>query len=94
MPLPDAVRREIYDRARGQCECTRQHDGLEAPHQGERCPSRFSFASGSGLTDWWDANYIQPESSGGPSTADNTEALCGACFELVQAEVASGSPSR
>ena len=89
MPFSDALRRELYDRARGRCECSRQHQGVEAPHHGDRCPNRFSFASGSGLTDWWDANHIRPEASGGASTLENGEALCGVCYELVQATVGS-----
>ncbi len=84
MPFPDSVKREIYERARGRCECSRQHEGIQAPHHGGRCTNTFSFASGSGLTEWWNANYIQPEAAGGSSTTENGEALCGACLELVQ----------
>ena len=86
MPVSDATRRAMYDRAKGRCECTREHQGDDAPHHGGRCETKFTFASGSGLTDWWDANFIRPEAEGG-AEADNAEALCGACYQLVKKAV-------
>jgi hypothetical protein len=86
MPFTDAVRHEIYERSHGRCECSRQHDGIDAPHHGERCANTFTFASGSGLTQWWEANHIQTEALGGQPTLENGEALCGACYQLVRAQ--------
>ena len=83
MPLSDADKRAIYDRAGGRCECSRQHEREDAPHHGGRCANTFTFASGSGLTAWWDANYIQAEEAGGASTLENAEALCGVCYQLA-----------
>lgn len=89
MPFSDATKRAVYDRAKGQCECTRTHDGADAPHHGGRCTSLFTFASGSGLTDWWDAHYVRPEGEGG-AELENAEALCGTCYALVtKAEVSA-----
>jgi len=85
MPFTDGVKREMYDRAQGRCECSRQHDGADAPHHGGRCEVTFTFVSGSGLTDWWEPSYKQAEASGGASTAANGEALCIKCYELVTA---------
>jgi hypothetical protein len=84
MPFSDADRRAIYDRSSGRCECSRQHDGIEAPHHGGRCDVRFTFSSGSGLTDWWEPVQMQSEASGGAFTQDNAEALCGACYKIAR----------
>jgi len=89
LPISDATRRATYDRAKGQCECTSQHQGEDAPHHGGRCETRFTFASGSGLTDWWEANFLRPEAEGG-AELENVEALCGVCYQLVKTAAASG----
>ena len=87
MPISDGTRRAMYDRAKGQCECTSQHQGDDAPHHGGRCETRFTFASGSGLTDWWEANLIRPEAEG--AELESAEALCGACYQLVKKAVSA-----
>ena len=89
MPFSDAVRRAIYDRCGGRCECTRPHEGADVPHSGGRCDNRFTYASGSGVTDWWEAHHVMAEASGGASNEMNGEALCGACYQLVTAAVSS-----
>lgn len=84
MPFSDGERRAIYDRSGGRCECSRRHEGADAPHHGDRCPTQFTFASGSGLTDWWEPVQLQPDSPGGALTLASAEALCGACYQLVR----------
>jgi hypothetical protein len=81
MPLSDADRRALYDRIGGRCECEVQHDGVEAPHHGSRCPSLFTFASGSGTTDWWEPVFKPGEAE----SLETARAYCGACYKLATA---------
>jgi 5-methylcytosine-specific restriction endonuclease McrA len=82
MAFSEMVRQQIYGRSSGQCECSREHQGQEAPHHGGRCPSTFRYSQ----SDAFEIRHIVPESEGGKSLFTNSEVLCAACNQLVGAE--------
>jgi hypothetical protein len=60
-----ALREQIYERARGACECTRQKCG----HHAGRCLNSLGYS--------WELQRIQAD---GPSMAVNLIALCEQCY--------------
>ncbi len=67
-PIPDEVRRVLFRRAKGQCECR----GPFCKHHkvAERCPH--------GLGPGWDGHHIDRD---GPSVASNLTAMCATCHK-------------
>jgi hypothetical protein len=80
MSLSDADRRALYDRVHGRCECEMDHGTADAPHHGGRCNNVFTFASGSGVTDWWEP----VTNAGAAETLENAQAFCGPCYRLAK----------
>lgn len=75
MAFSEAVKDSAFARARGRCECHRQHNGLDAPHHGGRCPKTFTRGG------QWHAHHI---TAGGPDTLSNCEVLCIPCHQLTR----------
>ena len=78
---------EAYSRAGGRCECTREHEGVKAPHHGKNCPRGFARYFG------WLPYEKTPLSKGGKETFDNCEVLCKECNLLVTAQSPAGARS-
>lgn len=79
MAFSEAIRDQAFARSGGRCECHRQHNGLDAPHHGGRCPRTFTRYGGQ-----WEAHHIVSVLAGGPDTLSNCEVLCIPCHQLVQ----------
>ncbi len=69
MPFPQSVRDAAYKRAGGKCECARK----TCSHHTGRCNAT--------LYGKWEAHHITADSSGGPDTLSNCEALCEKCHK-------------
>ena len=59
------LRDQVFERARGACECTMQKCG----HHSGRCPNSLGFS--------WELQRIE---AGGPSAAANVMAICEQCY--------------
>jgi cytochrome c553 len=66
MAVSQAVRKEIYDRANGRCECTM----IVCGHRG-RCTNGL-------YAPYWDAHH---RNANGPDTASNLVAMCATCHK-------------
>jgi hypothetical protein len=72
--IMEALRREVWERADGRCECTRLHVGAtDAPHHGGRCQARFPLQG---------RYWICPTSDDHPLDPDNAILLCRTCGQL------------
>lgn len=78
MAFSETIKDEIFKRSGGQCECTRKHEGLSAPHHGGRCSATFTRHGN------WEAHHIVSQNAGGADTKRNGEALCVKCHELTR----------
>lgn len=67
MAVSQAVRKEIYHRASGRCECRM----LVCDHNGRRC-TRGLFSPG------WDAHH---RNANGPDIPSNLIAMCATCHK-------------
>jgi hypothetical protein len=69
MAISETLRKVLFARANGQCECTmsdcKDHDA------GKRCPNKL-------IAGKWEAHH---KTSGGPDTLSNLIAMCSTCHE-------------
>ena len=85
MAFSENVLGQAYTRAGGRCECTREHEGVKAPHHGKNCPRGFPEVWG------WAPYEKIPLDKGGKDTVENCEVLCKECNLLVTAQAPSGA---
>lgn len=79
MDFSEMTKDEAYKRAKGRCECTRQHQGkTNALHHGGRCTKTFTRHGA------WHAHHIIAVSSGGSNNLSNCEVLCIECHKLTE----------
>ncbi len=69
MAFSEETRDQAYDRAGGECECTRE----TCMHHKGRCNADLSGA--------WQAHHITSQNAGGSDGLSNCEALCVPCHK-------------
>jgi HNH endonuclease len=69
MPVSPEIRRALYQRAGGRCECRMRVCSHHAP--GTRCTHSLSGSS-------WEAHH---RTAGGPDTLSNLIAMCATCHK-------------
>ena len=79
MTFSETLKDQAFAGSGGRCKCRRQHDGLNAPHHGGRCPTTFTRYGSQ-----WEAHHRVAVTAGGSDSLSNCEVLCLACHQLTR----------